>query len=79
MQDQELEMALYGQQLNQQPILSVEVYLEIERKKEYVLLADSISELSEDIVEEEEEEEEDDDQNMEDEVGGAKNKNQDSK
>lgn len=29
----------------QQPVLSVEIYLDIERKKEYVLLADSQSDI----------------------------------
>ncbi len=31
--------------VQQQPVLSVEIYLDIERRKEYVLLADSISEI----------------------------------
>ena len=30
----------------QQPVLSVELYLDIERKKDYVLLADSLSDIN---------------------------------
>ena len=39
-------MALFGFAQQQHPVLSVEVYLDIERRKDYVLLADSISELN---------------------------------
>ena len=44
-QENELEVALFGFSQHQHPVLSVEIYLDIERKKEYVLLADSLSEL----------------------------------
>ena len=33
--------------VQQQPVLSVEIYLDIERRKEYVLLADSVSDIDE--------------------------------
>ena len=39
-------MAQLGMIQQQQPVLSVELYLDIERKKDYVLLADSISEVN---------------------------------
>ena len=45
-QDNELEVALFGFSQQQHPVLSVEIYLDIERRKDYVLLADSISELN---------------------------------
>ena len=66
LQEQELEMALYGHAMNQQPILSVEIYLEIERKKEYVLLADSLSDINDDDEDDDEDEDEDvDDEEIE--------------
>ena len=34
-------------QVHQQPVLSVEIYLDIERRKEYVLLADSVPDINE--------------------------------
>ena len=44
--ENELELALFGFSQQQYPVLSVEIYLDIERRKDYVLLADSISELN---------------------------------
>ena len=42
----ELEMLQLGAVQQQHPVLSVELYLEIERRKDYVLLADSISDMN---------------------------------
>ena len=44
--ENELELALFGFSQQQYPVLSVEIYLDIERRKDYVLLADSISEIN---------------------------------
>ena len=44
--ENELELALFGFSQQQYPVLSVEIYLDIEGRKDYVLLADSISELN---------------------------------
>lgn len=44
--ENELEVALFGFAQQQHPVLSVEIYLDIERKKDYVLLADSVSEVN---------------------------------
>ena len=41
-----MEIAQLSMMQQQQPVLSVELYLEIERNKDYVLLADSISEIN---------------------------------
>ena len=43
----------------------MEIYLEIERKKEYVLLADSLSDINDDDEDEEEEDEDVDDEEIE--------------
>lgn len=41
------EHSSFEDAVQQQPVLSVEIYLDIERRKEYVLLADSVSEIDE--------------------------------
>ena len=45
-EQEELEMLQLGVVQQQHPVLSVELYLDIERRKDYVLLADSISEMN---------------------------------